>query len=52
MGKPITRDDLAGLVEPTRLHQSLYLDEDIFELDMEHIWGQAWKETMSGEMFA
>ncbi len=31
-----------SLVTPTRLHRSLYTDPDIFELEMERIWGEAW----------
>lgn len=31
-----------GLVTPTKLHRSLYTDPDIFELEMQRIWGQAW----------
>ena len=30
------------LVEPTRIHKSVYTDPSIFELEMERIWGQAW----------
>ena len=30
------------LVEPTRIHKSVYTDSSIFELEMERIWGQAW----------
>jgi phenylpropionate dioxygenase-like ring-hydroxylating dioxygenase large terminal subunit len=42
MGKSISTEEIAGLVEPTRFHKRLYLDEAIFELEMERIWGQAW----------
>ncbi|HEY7775282.1 MAG TPA: Rieske 2Fe-2S domain-containing protein, partial [Kineobactrum sp.] len=42
MKNPISTQELAGLVEPARLHKRLYLDPDIFELEMERIWGQAW----------
>ncbi|MDG1987335.1 MAG: ring-hydroxylating oxygenase subunit alpha, partial [Halieaceae bacterium] len=30
------------LMEPTRIHKSVYTDSGIFELEMERIWGQAW----------
>ena len=42
MQKPITNEEIASLVEPTQLHKRLYVDADIFELEMERIWGQAW----------
>lgn len=38
----ISTEELASLVQPTRLHKRLYLDPDVFELEMELIWGQAW----------
>ncbi len=38
----IANDEIAQLVEPTRIHKSLYLDPELFELEMERIWGQAW----------
>ena len=37
-----TNEELAQLVEPTRLHRKIYTDPDIFELEMERIWGSAW----------
>ncbi len=30
------------LVQPDRVHRSVYLDEDIFDLEMERIFGRAW----------
>ena len=33
---------LAALVEPTRIHRSLYTDPDIFDLEMERIWARSW----------
>ncbi|MDO8861940.1 aromatic ring-hydroxylating dioxygenase subunit alpha [Haliea sp. E1-2-M8] len=38
----ISKEEVASLVRPTRLHKRLYLDPDVFELEMERIWGQAW----------
>jgi phenylpropionate dioxygenase-like ring-hydroxylating dioxygenase large terminal subunit len=38
----ISNEELASLVQPTRLHRRLYLDPDIFELEMERIWSRAW----------
>lgn len=35
-------EHLAELVEPTRLHRSIYTDPEIFELEMTRIWGSAW----------
>jgi phenylpropionate dioxygenase-like ring-hydroxylating dioxygenase large terminal subunit len=37
-----TDNHLAQLVEPCRLHRSIYTDPEIFELEMERIWGRAW----------
>src|SRR5262245_64447149 len=31
-----------ALVRPGRVHRSLYSDPEIFELEMERIFGQAW----------
>ena len=39
---PYTDEELAKLVEPNRLHRKIYTDPDIFELEMERIWGSAW----------
>ena len=36
------RDDVRSLVEPGRVHRSLYADPEIFELELERIYGQAW----------
>ena len=37
-----SNEQLGALVEPARLHRSIYTDEAIFELEMERIWGRAW----------
>ncbi|MFM7275024.1 MAG: ring-hydroxylating oxygenase subunit alpha, partial [Gammaproteobacteria bacterium] len=37
-----TDSRLNGLVEACRLHRSVYTDPQIFELEMERIWGKAW----------
>ena len=33
---------IAQLVQPARVHRSLYVDPEIFELEMRHIFGAAW----------
>lgn len=42
MIQTITTAEIADLVHPTRVSKRLYVDEDIFALEMERIWGQAW----------
>ena len=37
-----TPDKLAQLIEPGRVHRSVYTDPDIFDLEMERIFGRAW----------
>lgn len=34
--------DIEALVEPNRVHRSVYTDPAIFELEMQRIWGRAW----------
>ena len=34
--------DIASLIEPGRVHRGVYTDPDIFELEMERIFGRAW----------
>ncbi len=33
---------ISGLIEPGRIHRRVYTDADIFELEMERIFGRAW----------
>lgn len=35
-------DAIAKLVEPGRVHRRVYTDPDVFELEMERIFGRAW----------
>jgi benzoate/toluate 1,2-dioxygenase subunit alpha len=35
-------DEIAKLVEPGRVHRRVYTDPDLFELEMERIFGHAW----------
>ena len=37
-----SHEALGQLVEPGRLHRSIYTDEEVFELEMERIWSKAW----------
>src|SRR5260370_5403157 len=37
-----TQDEIGRLVEPGRVHRRVYTDPDIFELEMERIFGRAW----------
>jgi phenylpropionate dioxygenase-like ring-hydroxylating dioxygenase large terminal subunit len=39
---PITGDDIHALVQPGRVNRRLYTDPDIFELELERIFGTAW----------
>ena len=39
---PISDQEIAALVEPTRVHKRVYTDPAIFDLEMERIWGKAW----------
>lgn len=38
----LTNETLAGLVRPDSVHKRLYTDPEIFALEMERIYGQAW----------
>jgi phenylpropionate dioxygenase-like ring-hydroxylating dioxygenase large terminal subunit len=35
-------DDIEGLVEPSRVHRRVYTDPDIFDLEMDRIFGRVW----------
>jgi len=37
-----TQDEIGRLVEPGRVHRRVYTDPDLFELEMERIFGRAW----------
>jgi benzoate/toluate 1,2-dioxygenase alpha subunit len=40
--KHATRGEIVDLIEPGRVHRRVYADPDIFELEMERIFGRAW----------
>jgi phenylpropionate dioxygenase-like ring-hydroxylating dioxygenase large terminal subunit len=40
--RPAPRDDIRSLVQPGRVHRSLYTDPEIFDLELERIFGTAW----------
>ncbi len=42
MKTTMNRTVLEQLVLPTKINKRVYVDEEIFELEMERIWGQAW----------
>ncbi|MFC7047626.1 aromatic ring-hydroxylating oxygenase subunit alpha [Emcibacter nanhaiensis] len=37
-----TTDSIRQLVEPSRVHRSVYTDPELFDLEMERIFGRAW----------
>lgn len=37
-----SNEAVAKLVEPSRVHRSVYTDPEIFKLEMERIWGKSW----------
>ncbi|MEM1111717.1 MAG: aromatic ring-hydroxylating dioxygenase subunit alpha [Pseudomonadota bacterium] len=37
-----TNEELGELIKPTKLHRKIYTDPEIFDLEMERIWGQSW----------
>mgnify|MGYP000686880708 FL=1 len=38
----MTTIDLGHLVQPDRVHKSVYTDQQLFDLEMEHIFEKAW----------
>jgi len=34
--------DLSALVEPDRVHRTVYTDQQIFDAEMEKIWERIW----------
>lgn len=38
----LAREQIAALVQPDRVHRSVYADAAIFELEMERLFGRAW----------
>ena len=43
-----SNQDLRNAVQPARVNRRLYTDPAIFELEMERIFGVAWRGSMSG----
>lgn len=37
-----TEEQIANLVQPTRVHRKVYTDPEIFDLEMERIWAKTW----------
>lgn len=35
-------EEIEKMVEPARVHRKVYTDEDIFDLEMERVWGRTW----------
>ena len=40
--RPVAASELRQLVQPERVHRSLYADPAVFELEMERLFGRAW----------
>lgn len=38
----LSTEQLKRLIEPSRVHSSVYMDEEIFTMEMEKIWGKTW----------
>ena len=39
---PISGERVRALVQPGRVHRSIYCDEDIFQMELDRIFGSAW----------
>jgi len=37
-----TQEEIASLVQPTKVHRKVYTDPEIFDLEMERIWARTW----------
>jgi phenylpropionate dioxygenase-like ring-hydroxylating dioxygenase large terminal subunit len=37
-----TEEQIADLVQPTKVHRKVYTDPEIFDLEMERIWAKSW----------
>ena len=37
-----TEEEIANLVQPTKVHRNVYTDPEIFDLEMERIWAKSW----------
>ncbi len=42
MSSEIGKAEIEALVETDRVHKRVYTDPEIFDLEMERVWGQAW----------
>lgn len=41
-GAPPSSESIKALIEPDRVHRSVYIDPALFELEMERIWHRTW----------
>jgi hypothetical protein len=39
---PFEKENLGSLIQPDRVHRSIYVDPNIFELEMQRIFGKSW----------
>jgi phenylpropionate dioxygenase-like ring-hydroxylating dioxygenase large terminal subunit len=37
-----TEEQIANLVQPTRVHRNVYTDPEVFDLEMKRIWARSW----------